>query len=295
MRFFYYALLILMFLLGAAKAFVDYQLEHLAAQAVQQAQAYANISYQQIRLVLPAQVVVRAVQIHAPDFPPLHIQQLHLHKIYRFVQARARSQPFPEHWHISARNARLSLHGLKALPDNPVLWQMLGYQDYYLSPAELFSLLGQHISATMELQAQWQPADGRLAVRLAVRSEKLGDIELQLKAQGVQQNVHWQQIQIEELQMTWLPAQWLTRLSQYLGQKQQLSAAQLRQQLARQLIQDGQNSGVLDAQAQTAVSNFVQDLQALTLRLQPPKPFSAQQLFVLPPHQWQSRLGLSWQ
>jgi len=294
-KYLYYALLLLMLLLGAAKAFVDYQLETLAQQAVQQAPPDTHVSYQQVRLALPSQVVADAVQIQAPDFPAVQIQQLHLHKIYRFIQAQLQQQALPENWQVSAQQAQVSLKFLQMLPDTQTLWQMLGYQNYYLSPSELQSLLGQHLNADVDVQVQWQQKQGQLVAQVSVHSEKLGNIQLQIEAQGIRQRINWQQVQIQELHVSWQPGRWLSRLSQYLGQKQKLDAASVRQQLAQKLVQDGQKTGVLDPQAQQAVKNFVQDLQPLKLSLKPAKPFFLQELLVLSPNQWKKRLGVNWQ
>lgn len=295
MRVLYYILLLLMLFLGATKAWLDYQLEHFTNEMVKQAQKYADVSYQQVRLTLPAQVIADAVQVQTVDFPVVNIQHLQLHKVYRFIQAHMQGQPTPEHWHLSAKNAQLSLQFLKNLPETQPLWQMLGYQAYYLSPAEWLSLLGRQLTADMELQAQWQQASGQVEAQVHMQSATLGTLEVFIKAQGMQQNTDWQAVQIQALRLSWWPGRWLPHFSQYLAQKQDISAAELRQQLAQKLLNDGQTLGVLDPPAQQAVKNFVQDLQPLHIRLQPAKPFSLQALSLLPPAQWQTRLGLSWQ
>ncbi len=288
----YYALLALLALAGAAKALLDYQLNRFATQAVQQAQPYAQISYQQVRLALPAQVVADAVQIQAPDFPALQIQQVQLQKLYRFLQTPGK---LPQDWHISLTQAELSLQPLLKLPNTQALWQVFGYQAYYLSPAEMLQLLGQSLSADADLQAHWQAANGTLTLELQIRSPTLGTLDLQVNTSGVHSlPIQWQNLLIHTASLTWQGGQWLPGFSNYLAQKQQISQKKLRQDLSQKLLKDGQQSGFLDAQAQTALSRFIQDAQPLKIQLQPTNPFSLQELSRLPPQQWLTRTGLRW-
>ncbi len=289
----YYALLLFMLMLGAGKAWVDDQLNTAVMQAIEQARPQTLIDYQDVRLTWPGQIIAQQVHIQSADSPTLHIQQLHLHQLYRFIQAAG---DMPEHWHITSDDTRLSLQFLQDLPDTQALWQMLGYQNYYLSGQEWRNLLGQHVSADIDIQAQWSADKDTLEATVQSHSTTLGDMTLQLSLHHVQASqANRQKLKIAALQLTWQPGQGFKRLSQYWGQRQNppLNAQQVRQQLADKITQDLQKNKLLDAPAHAALHAFVQDLQALPLRLQPKIPFSLPELFNLPPQHWTERMGLS--
>ena len=289
---FYGFLLLLMAVLGGAKAFVDYTLSDSLQQAVKSVSKQVTLNYSSAYLSWTGAVVVENVQGSTPLGLNFSVAEVRLPAAYHWLSLPA---ALPNNFSLELNDVRIPIPETAAQDSWQAVFKAVGYGNYYLSSKELRNLG----------YAQWQ---GNIAfsglqqaevlkIATLVQSSAWGNWSGVVELNKVPALPKWGQlsgqIQVAEARLGYQDTGLSARLLGFLAQRQGQPLESLKTALAQKVTQDIQQSGlVLDGSVINSIKQFIQAPASLNALLQPTPPITINELLNAPLEKLPVRLGL---
>lgn len=150
-------------LLGGGKAYLDHQLAKQLNQLLAKIAPEMVLHYQSINLSLLGEIVISQVQWYLPNNKqPIEIKNIIVPQAY--LLAWHDWDTFPLITRINAKKITLTLPDTTSTP--PLLFNLLGYANYYLNFAELHQLGYQQIEADAQMILKVTDNQGQLETQI---------------------------------------------------------------------------------------------------------------------------------
>jgi hypothetical protein len=271
-------LMILAASLGAAKAYIDYQLHLELDTAINSATDFVTIKYSDINTSLLGSIYIDNLHLTATDYAPVQIDTVTLYKAYQFYNPNV----LPPHISIAIQGVQIPISD--TAEPAPIIISALGYAPYYLSSKELRGLGGSLINADVYLEAKSSPK--KISILGMVDAHAWGKFRLSVDLINVPPptslSTAASQIKLAKLTFNYTDKGIINRLFTRLAQRNKMTLADFKQTLITKLKNDISQTGMaLDTSIYRALPKF-------TVRLQPAPPITINTLQNASP----KRLGL---
>lgn len=254
-------LMLIAALLGGGKAYIDYVLSKQLNQFMQQ-NPYL-VHYQTVSLSLLGDVVIYQLQLKIPQIDQIiEIKQLTVSQAY--LLAMHNWQQWPAKIKLYADQLTLTLPNTTSSP--PMLLKLLGYDDYYLSSAELHQLGYNEIKANVQVIIQVTEKKGQLDIQM--NAEQWGKLTMAAETLSMPTPAQWQ---LDNLPLSTIAAKYennglFEQILSFLAQRQSIPLDIFKQTLINKINHDILQSKVLqETIVLTHLQQFFDTLTNITI------------------------------
>ncbi|OUD12508.1 hypothetical protein TPSD3_15565 [Thioflexithrix psekupsensis] len=291
MTFLFWFSLLLAFLFGGIKAILDRGTDYFLRDIQQQLQnQQIHLQVEKLGFSLPSYFTLKQVQLENNYHWPLSIEQINIGSLLEIFNIKK----LPQNLNINLQNSRLKIPEQHVTA--PFIIKALGYDAYFISPAELKQFTAtSHIQGDLHLQLKAK--EQQLTLTAQFNSQDWGQWQLHIKLEQVADLPNWSketlmQAQLAYLQMDYQDNGWVNRWLSFVAHRQGILLSELKSQFIQQLQNDLTRSAA-PAFIFNALQDFIQQTDQLTIKLQPPIPLSLQQISQIDPNVMAQQLGFS--
>ena len=246
--------------LGAAKAYIDHQLnvnlerwKHLVIQEM-------KVDYQQIYSSLGGSIIIEQLSLTPSSLFPVYTDKIIFHKAYQLY-------PVPQDLSFSIRGVSISTHDLNKL------WKV----DESL--IERFRQAG-YSSFLADITLDTHLKDARLSTFLSIDASKWGKLEISLDLDQVPPFTHWtspmrlSQFLLVSLKLNYFDQGLVNQLfAQWTQYDRTATLEDLKQTVTRQMV------FYFGKDNQEKLHQFIENPKILSIQWQPPIPFALQDIW----------------
>ncbi len=281
-------LMIIAACLGGAKAYVDHRLGIELNTSIRSVADIVAIEYSEVSTSLLGSAYIRDMRITVPNYAPVLVDTIMLHKAYKFYNPNT----LPQHIAISIQGIGMQIPIKNTAAPAPVLISALGYAPYYLTPKELRGLGYARINANIDIEAK-QLGENKMFLEGRIDAHAWGELTVSVDLSHVPTTLASLpkvalEIQLVAGSLTYTNKGFFERLFTRLAQRNNLTVNRLKKGLISKLKSDISQADILDSSVLTSLSQFIQSPDKLIIRLQPKPAIRINTLFLRSP----KRLGL---
>jgi hypothetical protein len=285
--------LLLAFFLGSIKAVLDQGTDYFFHEIQQQLQLqHIHLQIEKLGFSLPADFTLKQVQLESNYHWPLSIAQINIGSIFEIFNIKK----LPQNLNINVQNVRLKI------PDQhltaPFIIKALGYDAYFISPAELIQFTAaSHIQGDLHLQ--FKTKEQQLTMALQFNSQDWGQWQLQITLEQMAYLPNWSKDTVNQAQLAYLQINYqdtglFHRWLGFVAHRQGISLSELKSQFTQQIQRDLERNAA-PVFIFNALQRFIQQSDELSIKLQSKTPLSLQQIFQTDPNVIAQQLEFSMQ